>query len=173
MSKEIFLAYSTHFVFSRIRLVLGNVVMVVIDNCRKSPITEEWIYGITWKHVYFSIFVVFMVYTTSILKLAFPTTVFPTISVFMVTLVTVLLSFVLLLLFLLFFYVFIYLFLYFHLFILLFCFFIYLFIYLLFFLSRLLFLILLLLLSSLPLVLLLELPLPFMCVGLLLLLIKC
>ena len=45
--KEIFLAYSTQFVFSTIRLVPGNVVMVAIDMCKKSPITGEWIYGIT------------------------------------------------------------------------------------------------------------------------------
>ena len=64
-SKEIFLAYSTQFVFSVIRLVRGNVVMVVIDMCGKSPITGEWIYGITWKHVYFNIFVAFIVHTTS------------------------------------------------------------------------------------------------------------
>ena len=43
--KEIFLTYSTHFVFSTIRLVLGN--MVAFDMCGKSPITEEWLYGIT------------------------------------------------------------------------------------------------------------------------------
>ena len=45
--KEIFLAYSTQLVFSTIRLVAGNVVMVAIDMCGKSPITGEWIYGIT------------------------------------------------------------------------------------------------------------------------------
>ena len=38
--KEIFLAYSTQFVFSTIRLVPRNVVMVDIDMCGKSPITE-------------------------------------------------------------------------------------------------------------------------------------
>ena len=37
--KEIFLAYSTQFVFSTIRLVPGNVVMVAIDMCGKSHIT--------------------------------------------------------------------------------------------------------------------------------------
>ena len=45
--KEIFLAYSTRFVFSTIRLVPENVVMVAIDMCGKSPMTGEWIYGIT------------------------------------------------------------------------------------------------------------------------------
>ena len=45
--KEIFLAYSTQFVFLIIRLVPGNVVMVAIDMCWKSPTTGEWIYGIT------------------------------------------------------------------------------------------------------------------------------
>ena len=45
--KETFLAYSTQFVFLIIRLVPGNVVMVAIDMCGKSPITGEWIHGIT------------------------------------------------------------------------------------------------------------------------------
>ena len=39
--KENFLAYSTQFVFLMIRLVPGNVFMVAIDICRKSPITGE------------------------------------------------------------------------------------------------------------------------------------
>ena len=39
--------YTTQFVFLIIRLVPGNVVMVAIDMCGKSPITGEWIYGIT------------------------------------------------------------------------------------------------------------------------------
>ena len=47
VSKENFLAYSTQFIFLVIRLVPGNVVMVAIDMCGKSPITGEWIYGIT------------------------------------------------------------------------------------------------------------------------------
>ena len=34
-SKEIFLVYSTQFVFSTVRLVPGNVVMVAIDMCGK------------------------------------------------------------------------------------------------------------------------------------------
>ena len=46
-SKENFLAYSTQFIFLIIRLVPGNVVMVAIDMCGKSPITGEWTYGIT------------------------------------------------------------------------------------------------------------------------------
>ena len=33
--------------FSPIKLIPGNVVVVVIDMCGKSPITGEWIYGIT------------------------------------------------------------------------------------------------------------------------------
>ena len=45
--KEIFLAYSIQFVFSTIRLVLGNVTMVAIDMCGKIPIAGEWIYEIT------------------------------------------------------------------------------------------------------------------------------
>ena len=133
--KEILLAYSTQFVFSTIRLVPGNVVMVAIDMCGKSPITGEWIYGITWKHVYFNIFVVFIVHTTSVLKLVFPTIVFPAVSILMVTLVAVLLPLLLLLLLLLLFYFFRYFFyLFIHLFFFLFfcfvLFFIYLFIYL-------------------------------------------
>ena len=45
--KENFLVYSTQFTFLIVRLVPGNVVMVAINMCGKSPITEEWIYGIT------------------------------------------------------------------------------------------------------------------------------
>ena len=45
--KETFLTYSTQFVFLIIRLVPGNLVMVANDMCGKSPITGEWIYGIT------------------------------------------------------------------------------------------------------------------------------
>ena len=63
--KETFLAYSTHFVF------LTIVVMVAINMCGKSPTTEEWIYGISWKHVYLNISFLFTVDTTFILKLAF------------------------------------------------------------------------------------------------------
>ena len=47
--------------------------MVAIDMCGKSPITGEWIYGITQKKVYFNILVLFIVDTTSVLKLVFPT----------------------------------------------------------------------------------------------------
>ena len=45
--KVTFLAYSTQYVSLIIRLVPGNVVMVTTDMCGKSPITGEWIYGIT------------------------------------------------------------------------------------------------------------------------------
>ena len=69
--KETFLAYSTHFVFLTIRLVPGNVVMVAINMYGKSLTTEEWIYGISWKHVYLNISFLFTVDTTFILKLAF------------------------------------------------------------------------------------------------------
>ena len=69
--KETFLAYSTHFVFLTIRLVPGNVVMVTINMCGKSLTTEEWIYGISWKHVYLNISFLFTVDATFILKLAF------------------------------------------------------------------------------------------------------
>ena len=65
--KEICPAYSTQFVFLTIRLVPGNVVMVAHWYVR------EWIYGLTWKHVYFNISVLFIVDTNSILKLVFPT----------------------------------------------------------------------------------------------------
>ena len=124
---EIFLTYSTQFVFSTIRLVPGNVVIVAFDMCGKIPITGEWIYGFTGKHVYFNIFVVFIIHTTSILKLVFPTIVFPIISVLMVTSVALLLPLLLLLWwwflfiyyffryfpsFILFFYLFIHLFIY-------------------------------------------------------------
>ena len=44
--KENFLVYSTQFIFLVIILVPGNVVMVTVDMCGKSPITGEWIYGI-------------------------------------------------------------------------------------------------------------------------------
>ena len=45
--KEGFRAYSTQFIFFIIRLVPGNVVTAAIEMCGKSPITGEWIYGIT------------------------------------------------------------------------------------------------------------------------------
>ena len=57
--KEIFIAYSTQFVFLAIRLAPGNVVIVALDMCGKSPITGEWMYGFTWKHVSFNISVLF------------------------------------------------------------------------------------------------------------------
>ena len=66
--KETFLTYSTQFVFLIIRLVPGNVVMLAIDMCGKSPITGEWIYEITRSHVYFKISVFFIVDTMFILK---------------------------------------------------------------------------------------------------------
>ena len=55
--KEVFLTYSTQFISLIITLVPGNVVMVAIDKCGKSPITGEWIYWITWKHVVFMFFI--------------------------------------------------------------------------------------------------------------------
>ena len=45
--KEGFLAYSTQFIFSIIRLAPGNMVMVATNMCGKSPIMGEWIYAIT------------------------------------------------------------------------------------------------------------------------------
>ena len=71
--KENFLVYWTQFVFLT-WLVPGNMITVTIDMCGKNPITGEWIYGITWKHVYFNISVLFIVDTGSILKLVFPIT---------------------------------------------------------------------------------------------------
>ena len=105
--KEIFLAYSTQFFFLTKKLVPGNVVMVAIDMCGKSPIMGEWIYGITWKHVYFNISVLFIVDTSSTLKLMFLLLI---VSALMITWVAVLLPlFLLLLLLFLFIYLFIYL----------------------------------------------------------------
>ena len=153
-AKEIFLPYSTQSVFSTITLVSGNVVMVTIDMCRKSPITREWIYGITWKHVHFNIFVLFIVDTTSILTLVFPTIYYFCLDGYIGGCVVAIIVTVVV--------VFIYLF---YLFIL---FFVYLFI---FSAASTVILILLLLLSSLLLLLLLESLLPFVRVGLLLLLI--
>ena len=175
--KEIFLAYSIQFVFSTIRVVPGNVVMVAFDMCGKSRITGEWICGITWKHAYFNIFVLFIVGTTSILKLMCPTVYCfyldgyfgGCVAVIIVTAVVVF-NYLFICLFI---YLFIYLFI---------CWLIDLFIdwlidafiYLLFFLPlRLLFLFLLSLLSLLLLLLLLESLLPFVCDWLLLLLTQC
>ena len=45
--RETFLVYSTQFVFLIIIFVPGNVIMVAIDMCGKSPITRERIFGIT------------------------------------------------------------------------------------------------------------------------------
>ena len=72
--KENFLAYSTQFVFSTIRLVPENVVMFAIDMCGKSPIIKKRIYETKWKHVYFYIFILFIVDNTSALQLVFPIT---------------------------------------------------------------------------------------------------
>ena len=58
--KENFLAYSTQFIFLMIRLVPGNVVIVAIDMCGKSPITGVWIYGIMWKRVLPFMFFVYL-----------------------------------------------------------------------------------------------------------------
>ena len=113
------------------------MIMVAIDMCGKSPIPGEWIYGNTWKHVYFNIFVLFIVDTTYILKLLFPTVYYFCLGGYFGDCV-VAISFTVVV-------VFIYLF--FYLFISLFWFFIYLF--------------LLLLLLSLLLLLLLESSLPF------------
>ena len=71
VSKENFLAYSTQFIFLVMRLVPGNVVMVAIDMCRKSPITGEWIYGITWKHVSAFMFFVYYLFVCLIIFLRF------------------------------------------------------------------------------------------------------
>ena len=177
--KEIFLAYSTQFVFSTIRVVPGKVVMVAIDMCGKSRITGEWIYGITWKHAYFNIFVLFIVDTTSILKLMCPTVYCFYLDGYFGGCVAVIIVTVVVVFNYLFICLFIYLFIYLFvdwlicLFNLIFSVF-YAFIYLLFFLPlRLLFLFLLSLLSLLLLLLLLESLLPFVCDWLLLLLTQC
>ena len=69
--KECFLAYSTQFIFSIIKLVPGNVVMVPIDISGKSSITGEWIYGITWKHVLAFKFFVYYLFVCLIIFLHF------------------------------------------------------------------------------------------------------
>ena len=69
--KEDFLAYSTQFIFLIIRLLPGNVAMVAIDMCGKSPITGEWIYGITWKHVLAFMFFVYYLFVCLIIFLHF------------------------------------------------------------------------------------------------------
>ena len=58
--KDNFLGYSTQLVLLIIRLVPGNVIMVVSNMYRKSPITGDWIYRITWKHVLAFMFFVFL-----------------------------------------------------------------------------------------------------------------
>ena len=45
-----FLAYLTDFIFLVVRLLPGNMVMLPIDMCGKSPKTGSG-NGITWKHV--------------------------------------------------------------------------------------------------------------------------
>ena len=69
--KEDFFPYSTQFIFLIIRLVPGNVVMVATDMCGKSPITGEWIYGITWKHVLAFMFFVYYLFVCLITFLRF------------------------------------------------------------------------------------------------------
>ena len=71
VSKEGFLAYLTQFIFLIIRLVPRNVVMVAIDMCGKNPITGEWIYGITWKHVLAFMFFVYYLFVSLIIFLHF------------------------------------------------------------------------------------------------------
>ena len=61
--KENFLAYSTQFIFL-IRLVPGNVVIIAID---MSPITGEWIYWITSKHVLAFTFFVYLLFVCLII----------------------------------------------------------------------------------------------------------
>ena len=65
--KEVFLAYSTQFIYLIIRLLPGNVAMVATDMCGKSPITGEWIYGITWKHVLAFMFFVYYLFVCLII----------------------------------------------------------------------------------------------------------
>ena len=65
------LIYSTQFIFLIIRFVPGNVVTVTIDMCGKSPITGEWIYGITWKHVLAFMFFFYYLFVYLIICLHF------------------------------------------------------------------------------------------------------
>ena len=142
------------------RLVPGNVVIVAIGMCVKSPNAGEWIYGITWRHVYFNIPVLFNEDTTSILKLVFTTVYCFCLDGYVGGYAFAIINTIVV--------VFIYLLIY--LFICLFvCLFIYLFV--IFLLLRLFFLFLSTLLSSPLLLLLLESSLPRVCVWLLLMLI--
>ena len=161
--KEIFLAYSIQLVFSTIRLGPRNVIMVALYMSRKKPITGEWTYKITWKHVQFNIFVLFIfVLYNSVLKLVFRTVYYFCLDGYFGSCLVAIIGTVAVFIYSIFFFFILYLFIYVFV-----CFFIYL---LFFLLLRLLFLFLLLL-SSLLLLLLLESSLPFICVGLLLLLI--
>ena len=73
-SKEIFVACPTQFVFLIIRPVPGNLVMVTIDMCGKSSITEGTGYmELRENNVYFDIFFLFIVDATFILKFECPT----------------------------------------------------------------------------------------------------
>ena len=71
--KEIFFAYSIQFVFLTISLYLETWSWSPLICVGKVSIMGEWISGTTWKHVYFNISVLFIVNTTFILKLVFPT----------------------------------------------------------------------------------------------------
>ena len=139
MPQKIFLDYSTQFVFLKIRLVPGNVVMVA--KCGKSPITGDWISEITWKHTYSNISNFFIVDTTSLLKFVFPIAyyfclggrlggcvVVAVVSIYYLFLLIILFSCLFIYLFHLFIHLFIYFYLYIYLFIYLH---IYLFVYLL------------------------------------------
>ena len=61
------------FYIHTLRFSPGNLVIVVSDMCVSSHIMREWINGITWKHVYCNISVLFIADTTVILKLMFRT----------------------------------------------------------------------------------------------------
>ena len=69
MPKEIFLAYSTQFIFSTIRLTW---LWSPFTYAEKAPSGRSQ-YMELFENVYFSIFVLFIVDTISILKLALPT----------------------------------------------------------------------------------------------------
>ena len=58
--KEGFLAYSIQSIYLIKRFV--PAVMVANDMCGKSPITGEWIYGITWKDVLAFMFFVYYLF---------------------------------------------------------------------------------------------------------------
>ena len=58
-----FIAYLTNFIFLVVRLLPGNMVMVAIDICGKSPITGEWQWNYMKTCISFYFFVSFFIWT--------------------------------------------------------------------------------------------------------------